>query len=228
MHPIELTLCDNLIGHKILVFDVETTGLPKRNCYNRCYRYDKLSHYDNSRIVQIAWYYTDKYDPEIEIDRQEIKCFIRKPTDFGADVFNKGAVETHHITYERALNEGILFRTIMMDHGLVRALKNCDIVISHNNEFDINILLSELCRAKCSGILSHLKHTPKQQIDTMKLGVDVCRIIRKNSEDYKYPTLNELYHYFHGIDAIDQHDAGGDVMTLLECIKLWTHKITTK
>lgn len=204
-----------LIGHKVLVFDTETTGLPERRSFDVYYDPKDISKYDKARIIQIAWYYTDSYQPEF--DEKFIKCYTRKPTDFGENTFSVEAVKINNITYDKALNEGLTFTQIMHEQGFLDALKNCEFIVAHNALFDMNILLSELYRYGMINIDEvHLKFI----VDTLKMGTDICRLPSKNGYYYKPPKLCELYKHFFHTEPQKKHDAKGDIITLLKCMKL--------
>jgi DNA polymerase III epsilon subunit-like protein len=91
---------NKLTGKNVLVFDLETNGLPirKPGYYDKMsdayYNYKKNKAYDNCRIVEIGWSYIEGFDKD-KIDLENVKSCIRKPTDFNT-ITNS---EFHGITY---------------------------------------------------------------------------------------------------------------------------------
>ena len=81
---------NNLLNKKVLIFDLETNGLPDRkpgfhNGKDGYYDYKMDSKYDNCRIVSMSWCYIEdfSYDKlQKIIDNDQIREFIRKPVDF--------------------------------------------------------------------------------------------------------------------------------------------------
>lgn len=211
----------NLNGKRVLVFDVETTGLPITkdgwfdNAADRYFDFRDNSKYNGSRIVEIAWTYIENFQPN-NVDIDNIESFIRKPVDFH-DIQN---THIHKISYSKAVKEGELLGKILNDEGLAYAIRNCDYVVAHNAAFDINILLNELHRLKFGTTLSVLEgilNTPKM-ICTCMLGTNVCKIMNRRG-NYKFPTLDELYHHYYHRNPEIQHSAYYDVRSLLEILK---------
>jgi len=211
----------SLIGKRVIVFDVETTGLPVMkegwfdNPADKYYDFRDNTKYDGSRIVEIAWSYIENFHPS-DIDVDDIESFIRKPVDFH-DIQN---THIHNISYSRAMKNGELLGNILNDKGLAYAIRNCDYVIAHNAAFDINILLNELYRLKFNTTLAALEKllNTSRMVCTCKLGMNVCKIENKRGT-YKFPTLDELYRHYHHRNPDIQHSAYYDVKSLLEILK---------
>ncbi len=96
----------------------------------------------------------------------------------------------------------------------INDLANCDILVAHNIDFDINIFLAECER---NGINYNI---PENMIrfDTMKLGKDICQIDNGFS-DFKYPKLSELYYYLFNESLNSFHNADLDVFITSKCYK---------
>ena len=126
---------------KIIVFDLETTGLPMKNNNGDYYNYEDIKFYDKSRIVSICW---NIYNDLGEI----ISCnyHIIKSMDF--DINNNSyATKLNGITKEKS-NNGKNIKKILLNFS--DDCKNCDILVAHNINFDYNIILSECFGAKKS------------------------------------------------------------------------------
>ena len=128
---------------KFLVFDIETTGLPRR----------QIAPLDDSSnwpyIVQIAWILFD--DNATEIHRAE---YIIKPTDY---YISQAVTNVHGISHDHALEHG-------KDAALVLGtlyellLENSPTLVAHNIKFDTNITQAELLRHKFDNIIKPLPH----------------------------------------------------------------------
>lgn len=201
-----------LEGKKVLIFDIETTGIPERRSFMNYFSPDQTDKYNSSRLVSIAWAYTNNFRLD-KIHDTDIKHFIRKPKDFNK-ITNSNI---HGITYEIAKEKGKKLSSIMNKY-LSDILSECDYVIGHNVIFDINVLLSELYRIKFFGDYNDLKNLldKKKYVCTMQLGKNICKIRKYN--DYKYPSLDELYYYIFNKKFKNAHNAKGDVKAVIDII----------
>ncbi|MDN5626695.1 MAG: DNA polymerase III subunit alpha [Weeksellaceae bacterium] len=173
-----------------LVFDTETTGLPKN--FNA-----PLSDSDNwPRMVQIAWQIHD--DDGNLIENQD---YIIKPE--GYDIpFN--AARIHGITTKIANEEGRDLHEILLEFS--KALENVRVVSGHNVEFDYNIVGAEFIR---KDIKDNLQEKPRA--DTMILGTDYCQLPGGRGGKFKSPKLEELYEKLYGHKFDEAHNAAADV-----------------
>jgi len=173
-----------------LVFDTETTGLPKN--FNA-----PLSDSDNwPRMVQIAWQLHDE-DGNL-IENQD---YIIKPE--GYDIpFN--AARIHGITTKIAQEEGRDLQEVLEEFSQV--LEKVTVVSGHNVEFDYNIVGAEFLR---KNITDNLQQKPKA--DTMILGTDYCKLEGGRGGRYKSPKLEELYEKLYGHKFDEAHNAAADV-----------------
>ena len=209
-------------GKNILVYDVETTGLPARTegfttGRDQYHDYRDNSKYDSSRLVQIAWYYKENFNKK-NINSDEIKTFIRKPKDFSKIENSK----FHGVTYEMAKKDGVKLSKILKEKGLAEAIYNCDYIIAHNALFDVHILLNECHRLKFKKITKKINQLLDNDkiICTGQFTRNICKLpIRRNPcFKYKMPRLDELYHYYYSQLPKKSHDAGCDVDTLLKIL----------
>lgn len=173
-----------------LIFDTETTGLPKN--FNA-----PLSDSDNwPRMVQIAWQIHD--DDGNLIENQD---YIIKPE--GYDIpFN--AARIHGITTKIANEEGRDLQEVLEEFSKV--LENIRVVSGHNVEFDYNIVGAEFFR---KNIKDNLQEKPKA--DTMILGTDFCQLGGGRGGRFKPPKLEELYEKLYGHKFDEAHNAAADV-----------------
>jgi len=177
-----------------LVFDTETTGLPRN-------RYAPTTDPDNwPRLVQLAWALFDEEEQEVES-----RDMIIKPDDF---TIPREATEIHGITTERAMEEGIPLREALLDFSSL--LELTDISVAHNIDFDAKIIEAEFIR---ENIPNNLSAIPK--ICTMKRSTAFCGI--PTQYGYKWPKLSELHLKLFDTPFEGAHDAKEDVQACANC-----------
>lgn len=185
--------CTKNKGKKILIFDLETTGLPQTKGFNRFYKYDRNEYYDSSRIIQLSYCVHElgkTLDAELEIYN-----FYRYPDE--DIVISDDAFRIHGISQDKLIQDGIKF-TDIIHSGLINALNECDYIMSHNINFDFNILLNELFRIDYN--------IPKNWHTKL---VCSCKLT-----DYtKLSTLYEIVVGKHDTD-LNYHNASVDVLVL--------------
>ncbi|MFA0960678.1 DNA polymerase III subunit alpha [Roseivirga sp. BDSF3-8] len=179
-----------------LIFDTETTGLPKR--------FDApLEDLDNwPRLVQLAW--------QLHGSKGELLStgnFIVKPEGFTIP-FN--AEKVHGISTDRAIKEGHPLEEVLAKFEV--DLKRTDRVIGHNIEFDLNVVGAEFLRKELETVM--LGITP---IDTKDEATEFCAIPGGRGGKFKWPTLTELHQKLFGEGFADAHDAAYDVDATAKC-----------
>ena len=179
-----------------LVFDTETTGLPK----NYQAPLDDFSNWP--RLVQLAW---NLYDAQG--NKWESYNYIIKPNGF---VIPPEVSKIHRITQERALAEGVDVKEALT-HFIADVAKS-EYIVGHNISFDESIVGSELLRAGLANPILLAK-----KICTMKSSVQVCRLPNGRGS-YKWPNLSELYNFLFQKSFADAHDALVDVEACAECL----------
>jgi DNA polymerase-3 subunit epsilon len=179
--------------NKIFI-DTETTGLPIMIGYNRYHPYYQLEYYEKSRMIELGYMIYD-------CNNNKIKEFNKliKPNNF--EITN---TEIHGITNEQAINEGVDIIDALKE--LEQDLKQADSLIAHNINFDINIILSEASRAKCSKLVESLHKKVKKC--TFK---SAQNIYKKNFK------LINLYSHLFNKEIIQEHRALSDVKILVDC-----------
>jgi DNA polymerase III epsilon subunit-like protein len=177
-----------------LIFDTETTGLPKN------WKAPVLDLNNWPRLVQISWMQCDNSGKILSSSN-----YIVKPQDF---IIPEDAVKIHGITNEKAKNEGVALNIVLKEFST--AIIRSSILIAHNMNFDAKVVGAEFLREK---IVSGLFTIPK--ICTMEKSTDYCKI--PNSYGYKWPSLSELYFKLFEKDIEGAHDAVADVRACAEC-----------
>ncbi|MDO5654637.1 MAG: DNA polymerase III subunit alpha [Flavobacteriaceae bacterium] len=182
---------------KYIIFDTETTGLPKN--YNA-----PLSDGDNwPRLVQLAWQIHDEKGQLIENQN-----FIVKPEGFTIP-FN--AAKVHGISTEKALAEGLELQEVMAKFQ--QNLTQDTLIIGHNIEFDINIVGAELYRLG----IETAQLTSLPTLDTKNEGTDYCQIPGGRGGGFKWPTLSELHQKLFKTPFDEAHNAAADVNATARC-----------
>jgi DNA polymerase III epsilon subunit-like protein len=131
-------------------------------------------------------------------DALQIFNYFRLPEDFQ---LTPESVKIHGITSEQLQEQGRRWEDIIhRDSRFIQDLNECDYIIAHNVQFDMNILLNELHRIKHP---ISLKWTNKVRC--------TCKLT-------DYTRLKDLYELcysgYSGQKNIRYHDASGDVLAL--------------
>lgn len=158
---------------RLLIFDTETTGLPKSR--------QPSSKGPNNwpHIVSISWVILNADTNTVEKEQS----YIVKPLGW---IIPEDSIKIHGITNEKANAQGTDLAKIMGEF----LAETYDMLVAHNLEFDFNVLhnaiqwdlelpFSSLYRKMCC---------------TMELSRDICKI-RTTFGSYKSPKLSELYEY---------------------------------
>ncbi len=179
-----------------IVFDTETTGLPRD--YNA-----PITDLDNwPRLVQIAWQ-LHAADGSLLSNNN----FIVKPEGF---TIPYNAEKVHGISTERATKEGHdLAKVLEIFH---KDVEKANYLVGHNIGFDINVMGSEFLRKEIPMVLLE-----KKELDTKDLSTDFCAIPGGKGGKFKWPTLTELYKKLFSVGFGDAHDAAYDVDATAKC-----------
>lgn len=194
---------------RVLVFDVETTGLPIG-------KNPSISQLDNwPYIVQLSYIMYDTLANEIDLSYNEI---LKLPEYID---ISEESIKLHKITKEINQTIGIDRRIALQTFNV--ALKRADIVVGHNISFDKRMIMVECARNAVYHRFND-KGVKKDEYCTMKNSVDVCKIEKtsfKGEKYFKYPTLSELYNHLFQEIPKNTHNSFVDVLLCLRCyIKL--------
>ncbi|RCS28270.1 DNA polymerase III subunit alpha [Polaribacter sp. WD7] len=180
-----------------LIFDTETTGLPKS--WNA-----PITDTDNwPRCIQIAWQLHDAMGNLIEHND-----FLIKPEGFNIPY---DAERIHGISTELASEQGI-----DLDEGLQlfhKALQKTKFIVGQNVGFDINIMGCEFHRL---GVENNLATLPLLDTCTEKTAL-MCQIPGGRGGKFKLPTLTELHNHLFEVGFGEAHNATADVEATTRC-----------
>jgi DNA polymerase III epsilon subunit-like protein len=160
---------------KVLVFDTETTGLPKSRA--------KAVHQKNNwpHIVSISWLV-------LETDTNEIvskKSYVVKPN--GWDIPQQ-STNIHGISKDFAEKNGTPLSVVMEDF----MNEHRDMIVAHNLEFDENVVVNAMYWDL--GVNTFFEFR-KPKYCTMVMSTDMCRLPSNFGWEYKRPRLSELYEH---------------------------------
>lgn len=184
---------------KLLIFDTETTGLPKSR---------KLSKEEPNNwphIVSISWVILDSLTNKIEKERS----YIVKPMDWEIP---EESVRIHGITAEKANSLGESLAKVL---GELLA-EEYDALVAHNMEFDYNVLDNAI-RWDLKMAFTEIK---KPKFCSMELSRDICNLKNLFGKP-KSPKLKELYHTAFGSNPQEDqlHNSFYDTMLLVKIIQ---------
>ena len=113
---------------KFLTFDTETTGLPRD-------RYGKIDDSSNwPYVVQLSWILYDNETNRLFKSNDIIR--VNDDVDISPESIN-----VHGITRKRCKEDGIPIKTALIKFQ--KAMKDADILIAHNLDFDKKLLMAE-------------------------------------------------------------------------------------
>lgn len=193
--------------NRLLFFDTETTGLPKR-------MEAPTSHLANwPRVVQLAWILTCDNGTEINSGN-----FLIQPRGWR---IQPGALRCHGITHQQAKQQGEPLAVVM--RRFATDLLQTDTVIGHNVMFDHRILGAEFFR------LGQGNPMLRRHVQcTMKIGqgflakraadpTDSPLSKRRYSGKPMAPGLDRLHRALFGKGVQGAHDAMVDARACMDC-----------
>ena len=180
-----------------LIFDTETTGLPKR--------WDApITDTDNwPRAVQIAWQLHDEMGACIE--HQD---YLIQPEGFNIPYDSESI---HGISTELAQTQGIPLVEALEKFNEV--ISKTQFVVGQNVKFDLNIMGAEFVRIQIDNQLQELPVLDTCTEHTASL----CKIPGGRGGKFKLPTLTELHEYLFAVPFNEAHNATADVEATTRC-----------
>lgn len=202
---------------KFLVFDTETTGLPKTKFISP----STLNLWPH--IVQFSYII---YDSSLNDITESRDCIIKLPENI---LIPEDSSKIHGITNNISHQKGVNINNVLND--FFYHLKNVDKLIGHNIEFDINMIKIELLRIindkdsfyeknKLYKQNLHYILNYKNIICTLKDSINYCNIqsIDKFGKPYlKYPKLIELHEKLFDKSPNNLHNSFNDILVTLRC-----------
>ncbi len=180
-----------------LIFDTETTGLPKDFKA-------PITDTDNwPRCIQIAWQLHDDLGNCIEH-----KDYLVQPDGFSIPYQSE---QIHGISTELAQADGIPLANVLQEFNDV--LNRSTFVVGQNVGFDVNVMGCELYRERVANKLQELP-----VLDTCtETTANLCKIPGGRGGKFKLPTLTELHQHLFGQAFSEAHNATADVEATTRC-----------
>ena len=180
-----------------IIFDTETTGLPKR--------WDApITDTDNwPRCVQIAWQLHDELGNIVE--HQD---YLIKPDGFDIPFDSE---KIHGISTALATENGVPLQDVLVKFN--EALSKAKFVVGQNIGFDINIMGSEFYRYNVESPMSSMA-----VLDTCtEVTANLLKLPGGRGGRFKLPNLTELHSYLFGVPFAEAHNATADVEATTRC-----------
>jgi DNA polymerase III epsilon subunit-like protein len=191
---------------RVIVFDLETNGLPESPKFGEYYPPSELNRYRTARVVQWSW---ALYEPDGTLIKEEDHLITPNTAEYR--IMNS---EIHGITEAMAKANGKPFETVL---ALWKdSVDKATTLVGHNVNFDKYVLLSELHRRNFLPEANTLT-SDKTWICTMDRAKALCGLKARNK--LKPPKLCELMHAL-GIDEEKGrtfHNSRDDVYYTARC-----------
>lgn len=204
---------------RIIVFDTETTGLPKIKIMNP----DTLNKWPY--IVQLSYII---YDTNINDIMDICDNIIKMKENI---IIPEDSIAIHKITNEISLEKGINLDLVL--NKFIIDLNSSDLLVGHNISFDINMVKVELLRL----IYDNNSNKSEQEIKNFKNNLyfltnfkniyctldkskELCNIksIDKYGKEYiKFPKLVELHNTLFNSIPNNLHNSLNDILITLRC-----------
>ena len=205
---------------RTLVFDTETTGLPKAQIVS------PTTMHLWPHIVQFSYVIFDTETNKIVKIKDSI---IKVPEGF---IISEENARIHGITTEISFMKGVSLQPVLEE--FFADFDSADHIVGHNVSFDLNMIKAELQRLtivcfnvdEVTKFEEYLKkiNTSKNIHCTMQETIDYCSIELKDKfgRSYKkFPKLVELYQKMFDVTPKNLHNSLNDVIVCLRCfIKL--------
>ena len=183
---------------KVLVFDTETTGLPKEKNPS-IYESSKWPH-----IIQLSYIVYDS-------DSNDLVELVDDYINIAFDVNIDPESEKIHKISREMLKDGVPISVALAKFNL--HANKCDLLVAHNVSFDKRMLMVE-------GIRSKIRMNISDTYCTMKNSIELCKIeaVSRTGEKYfKYPKLAELHYELFKKIPKNTHNALIDILICLRC-----------
>lgn len=193
-----------IVKNKVIVFDTETTGLPKTRQYPNKWNTHLYPH-----IVQFSWFIFD-----INLKKVIKTCdyIIKLPE--GIDIPIE-STKVHGITPEISLNKGIDISVALNE--FTKDLLDSNYLVAHNINFDKKIVSAEYIR---NDKIDWIKRHRKIEFCTLANSIDICQIYKTNKQNERYlkwPKLMETHEKLFKTIPNNLHNSLIDIYVCFRC-----------
>lgn len=187
----------------VAAFDTETTGISKANP-------QEYKKYDNARMIQLAIVIYELSNGETK--QISINSWYVRPEGF------KISEGVHGITHEKALQEGLCIRDVLLEAQKI--LENVELLIAHNFSFDQSIIAAEIYRYT----METMDESLLPLLVKLNMTSYFCTMRGLTGMfDGRLPNLTNLYKKVLGKDFDNKHNAQYDTKATMDIfIALYT------
>jgi DNA polymerase III epsilon subunit-like protein len=211
---------------RVLVFDTETTGLPKTR------QIDSEHLHLWPYIVQFSYVVYDICSNKVI---KIVDEYVKIPENI---IIPDECIKIHGVTNDMCKQKGKNISNLLDD--FYNDFKNCERIVGHNLNFDLNMIKVELLRITKTDIYKNILDaetykniyveliSTKKNYCTMQETITYCNlksIDKKGKEFIKFPKLSELYQKMFGTVPLNLHNSLNDVIICLRCYAMWHHNI---
>jgi len=192
---------------RVIVFDTETTGLPKTKVLT-------------TGLVNLWPYIVQLSYIIFNTETFEIEEHYNQYINIGENIkLDEEAVKIHGLTRDFLMKYGIKIEDALQQ--MSKDINKCDLIVGHNVIFDKNVVLVEAIR-------NDIPVRFKKEYCTMKNGKDICKIEKINAKGekyFKYPKLIELHEKLFNKSPNNLHNSFNDILVTLRCFMKLKHNI---
>lgn len=192
------------IKSKVIVFDTETTGLPKTN-----QKPNKWNTHLYPHIVQFSWFIFDINIKKVIKTRDYI---IKVPDDIDIPI---ESTNVHGINKEISLKKGFDIKVALKD--FTKDLLDSHYLVAHNIKFDKKVVSAEYLR---NDKIDWISRHRKTEFCTLKNSIDLCQIYKTNKYNKKYlkwPKLMETHKQLFKTIPNNLHNSLIDIYVCFRC-----------
>ena len=198
---------------KVLVFDTEMTGLPPKEL-----NFNKLDVWPF--IIQLSYILYDTETNSVKI----FDKYIDIPDDI---IITKSSIAIHHITKEKIANVPPVNRATIKDalNAFFQDIKQADIVVGHDVQFDRKIVIAELLRLSSKNDSQEIRYMMNDDNFecTMKKTKTICNLKYKDKNGkykIKKPKLSESYSHFFG-NTLNEKKLHNSLVDAVVCLRVF-------
>lgn len=200
----------------ILFFDVESTGLPRKD--------PETGETHQPNITQLGFILERGGVDVITVDTliKPDNWFVHEdPTgELPPSIISHKAMEVTGITPQMCEEQGIPIADAV--EMFIIAAEHADLIVCHNTAFDTKVMEGEYQRLRPNHKTPSDVFAGSPFLCTMKTATPICKIpkkgvVRVGSSNYKWPKLEEAVPFFFGVEMENAHSAIVDIS--------WTRKV---